>query len=720
MPKRKLSSIQEPAPGALPRQSLPRIASMSSPQQRRRRGGPMRRGFPTQTPAQVALGFIPGQWEPVYVPDIPSDGARTALVGMVMRIAQQPLETLRALCHATVQLYRDYTQGRRVRAEPVNRPDGARKRRFIDQGPNQDSDLPVENRPIRSSIDDFLSVKPLELEFEGDRSFTSPPAESEASELEARELWEKCAFRTLYPGTQPKEHHIPRYDIYLSEGSSDESSDDGSQHLFGDVPMEDSFDSEASDTTVDTAELAPATHIHAERAVEPTPELATGRATEHEAQLTAEPATRILTGVATASEDTDRNDQAHSAPGVDSQLSVGEVTFTPTPLSPFSEGMPTPLLTSTPRFIPPTGVPKHKRVAELAPKLSPVAHAKQRPSPLRTLLTPVAKGKPSKSQHQLEKKAVAAVIKNATDRTRQEDTHKKSTGSAIAAELLNVPQIFPTMWTEEMSTLDDAPPLKETGFAEKAHIRTFLRDGLATEKVESFLEDVHFDVTVLSGEGVEEEREILSSPMYQKISPPVVVEELSPSPPPEPLLPELSIEQLKCLVEASKKTNGGRIHMDLAKGINTHDLKTLLPHEFNGNPIAWLNDNIVNEYLSLLVEHEKKKAGYQHKPGGPAPPVHAFPSQWSGKPDKDLVDLLLAWLEQELGDAFVKSEWTYDQHQRSMQQLNASDCGVFTCLNAVALLRSEDPSLVQITDGMHEARRHIAATLLSGHVNGEL
>ncbi|KAA8627604.1 ULP1 Protease Ulp1 family [Pyrenophora tritici-repentis] len=79
----------------------------------------------------------------------------------------------------------------------------------------------------------------------------------------------------------------------------------------------------------------------------------------------------------------------------------------------------------------------------------------------------------------------------------------------------------------------------------------------------------------------------------------------------------------------------------------------------------------------------------------------------------------MAYLEKELGDLFIPSEWNKDTVQRSRQQMNGSDCGVFTLLNALALLRGDDTNLVLPTDGMDDARRRIAATLLAGRPTTE-
>ena len=51
--------------------------------------------------------------------------------------------------------------------------------------------------------------------------------------------------------------------------------------------------------------------------------------------------------------------------------------------------------------------------------------------------------------------------------------------------------------------------------------------------------------------------------------------------------------------------------------------------------------------------------------------------------------------------------------QRSIQQINGSDCGVFTILNALALMRGEEITKILPSDGMLDARERIAVSLLA-------
>ncbi|ORY16783.1 hypothetical protein BCR34DRAFT_556637 [Clohesyomyces aquaticus] len=257
-----------------------------------------------------------------------------------------------------------------------------------------------------------------------------------------------------------------------------------------------------------------------------------------------------------------------------------------------------------------------------------------------------------------------------------------------------------------------------------------------------------------------------------------------PAPVQKPLVSPLSEKWRKELDAAVEKTNKGKIQVDLVTNkLNTHDFGTLLPHSFNGSRSCWLNDNIVNEYLGVLVEEIKSKASYQHRRGGPAPPVHAFPSQWwvnvqddvkkverwasrkqlAGKQllDAELILIpvcelhhwrLLAikpsertieyldslekagrpstaagpfitkvkeWLHMELGALYNEAEWQI-LPQRSQYQRNGSDCGVFTILNALALLRGEEPDRIMPSDGMLAAREMVAVSLLRSKTIGEL
>ncbi|KAF2473878.1 uncharacterized protein BDR25DRAFT_392284 [Lindgomyces ingoldianus] len=269
------------------------------------------------------------------------------------------------------------------------------------------------------------------------------------------------------------------------------------------------------------------------------------------------------------------------------------------------------------------------------------------------------------------------------------------------------------------------------------------------------------------------------------ILPSLTVPQLAPLVPiQKPLVAPLCDKWKKELDAAVQKTDYGKISMDLVQHkLNTHDFGTILPDLFNGGSSWWLNDNVINEYLSILVDHIKTKQGYKHRRGGPAPPVHAFPSQWwinvnddikkverwatkkqlggkqlldaklllfpiceghhwrllAIKPKERTIEYLDSlqkpsgqsttssryiskakeWLRMELGDSYNNAEWRVVQ-QRSQLQQNGDDCGVFTVLNALALLRDEQPDRVVSEKGMSDARRQMAVTLLLSKTIGEL
>jgi hypothetical protein len=259
---------------------------------------------------------------------------------------------------------------------------------------------------------------------------------------------------------------------------------------------------------------------------------------------------------------------------------------------------------------------------------------------------------------------------------------------------------------------------------------------------------------------------------------------LAPTPPLPPpvkafIAPLSSEEQEKLDAAAAATANGKHSDMWIVdEKLSARDFGTLLPSQFNGDPKAWLNDNIVNEYLGVLIAKMKAEAGFKGERGGPAPPVHAFSSFWYStlkarpggvarwaarfhlagkqyldanvllypichkghwrllavKPKERTIEYLdsLGWngdefietmkeyLASELKEHYVEEEWTVLKKQRSSQQLNGSDCGVFTVLNSLALLRGEETNRVLACDGMLEARKRIAVTLMNGAPTTEL
>ncbi|KAL6710199.1 hypothetical protein ACN47E_009145 [Coniothyrium glycines] len=258
---------------------------------------------------------------------------------------------------------------------------------------------------------------------------------------------------------------------------------------------------------------------------------------------------------------------------------------------------------------------------------------------------------------------------------------------------------------------------------------------------------------------------------------------LAPPPPPpvKALVSPLTSDELKSLEAAAASTHYGKDRDALVvaeKELKAKDFGTLLPHQFDGDRRAWLNDEIVNEYLAILIASKKKEAGFEHRKGGPAPQVHAFSSFWYTNVSRTVAsvrrwaarfqlqgdqyleaDLLLypicdrghwrllavkpkersieyfdslgfdgdqyvkklkEYLKAELKDSYKEDDWSVVQLQRSSRQINGSDCGVFTLLNALALLRGEEATRVVACDGMADARERIAITIMAGHPTTEL
>jgi hypothetical protein len=211
--------------------------------------------------------------------------------------------------------------------------------------------------------------------------------------------------------------------------------------------------------------------------------------------------------------------------------------------------------------------------------------------------------------------------------------------------------------------------------------------------------------------------------------------------------------------------------------IYRRDLRTLLPLS-GKNQTPWLNDNIVNSWMSgatksaselyrqTVPDADKvtpryyshnsnffetvKAKGYagvsrwarrgkvdgqnMFKCGMIIIPIH-LPNHWTLTvifPQKKVVryyDSLLGssseplgiartYLQGELGNAYHESEWKYEEGA-SGRQTNGSDCGVFSCANALALFYSDEPNLIVPSISMREMRMLMGAVLLNGGFAGE-
>lgn len=246
-------------------------------------------------------------------------------------------------------------------------------------------------------------------------------------------------------------------------------------------------------------------------------------------------------------------------------------------------------------------------------------------------------------------------------------------------------------------------------------------------------------------------------------------------PPPKPLIAPLSDSERTQLEDIAAKSKHGQngSYPIITDKISARDFGTLLPDMFNGSAKAWLNDEIVNQYLAIVIKTLNDDCGFVYKRGGPAPPYHAFSSHWytsmkggvkkverwagrvglggiqfldakvvlfpicdgshwrllAVKPQERTIEYLdsLGWdgsqyikklrdyLQHELKGLYKEEEWTVVELQRSSRQLNGSDCGVFVLLNALVVLLGQETSKVMACNGMQEARERLAMTIITGN-----
>jgi len=250
-----------------------------------------------------------------------------------------------------------------------------------------------------------------------------------------------------------------------------------------------------------------------------------------------------------------------------------------------------------------------------------------------------------------------------------------------------------------------------------------------------------------------------------------------------PFLPTLSEEWEQKVVEALAVKTESSIMGKSMEGVelSRKDLARLLPR---GKMLAghepWLNDEVVNAWYANLCARLNEKAGYVKSPTT-TPKFVAYGSQWlktatekgiigiqtwsrrkgiknekllkaeriffpvnsgshwtlltispanksieyldslrpQGYREKRYIDLARQWLKMELGPKYNDSEWTVFE-TTSSQQNNSNDCGVFACLNGLALSRGfKDPSLEFGADDIPLARRYFVANLLNGGFTGD-
>ncbi|KAJ5900903.1 uncharacterized protein N7473_004973 [Penicillium subrubescens] len=190
-------------------------------------------------------------------------------------------------------------------------------------------------------------------------------------------------------------------------------------------------------------------------------------------------------------------------------------------------------------------------------------------------------------------------------------------------------------------------------------------------------------------------------------------------------------------------------------------------------PLAWLNDEIINAYLTVLVQYLRQSTG--NTASGERPKFHAFNTffystlrdkgyqgvrRWANRAkiggeallDVDTVfipvhqashwtlmvvrpvdrtieyfdslgargmrevEVIKKWLAGELGNKFDAEEWSFLPSVSSHQD-NMSDCGVFLLINAKAIALGIEPTAFGAKDTV-DLRVKIVAELMNGGLHG--
>ncbi|CZT25236.1 uncharacterized protein RCC_10965 [Ramularia collo-cygni] len=190
-----------------------------------------------------------------------------------------------------------------------------------------------------------------------------------------------------------------------------------------------------------------------------------------------------------------------------------------------------------------------------------------------------------------------------------------------------------------------------------------------------------------------------------------------------------------------------------------------------GGPSNWLNDECVDNWVAMIVARRQEKEGYVKGPNSTPSIVSYLSAFWktynergakalsgwsrrkgiSGKkllgvekiffpvntgnhwillviaPKSRTIEVFDSaggsssrflkfardWLAMELGGDYNPDEWQHSSAKSSIQQ-NWDDCGVFTCVNALASAKNKPPSAVVATNGMSDARNMMVAVLING------
>ncbi|KAL8769478.1 MAG: hypothetical protein Q9209_004539 [Squamulea sp. 1 TL-2023] len=208
--------------------------------------------------------------------------------------------------------------------------------------------------------------------------------------------------------------------------------------------------------------------------------------------------------------------------------------------------------------------------------------------------------------------------------------------------------------------------------------------------------------------------------------------------------------------------------------LRRRDFGHVLPQSGVDSTMGWLNDTVITAYLQTVVDYAQKLREVRR---GDLPKVHAMSTFFYGnlaqrgydsvkrwatkakfggrnllKMEKIFVpinkggnhwvlvninpqtktieyfdsfhhspgpvfDNINLWLRNELGDAFVDSEWTLLQ-DGGPRQHNASDCGVFATTTAKMIVLGVDPMAFSAAD-MPTQRRMMLAELMNGGLHGD-
>ncbi|CAK1358664.1 unnamed protein product [Cercospora beticola] len=218
-------------------------------------------------------------------------------------------------------------------------------------------------------------------------------------------------------------------------------------------------------------------------------------------------------------------------------------------------------------------------------------------------------------------------------------------------------------------------------------------------------------------------------------------------------------------VELTRKTFGCILPQQ-----NEHQIKAAQDPSVRRGPSGWLNDEGVDGFIGAIVDRKREQEGYVKGKGTPS--YAAFGCAWyttvkkgtiksisrwarrqqigdqkllecekiffpvntgahwvlliispkdrtlefldsAGGSGRSFFRLAREWLAMELGTKYVEDEWR-ELESKSQLQMNMDDCGVFTCMNALASAKGLEFEAVKPVRDMKRAREYITCVLLDG------